>query len=211
MPGYSGLTFETERLTLRAWRPEDAEAALAIYGDPVVQEYLTGVPETDVESQRQSLQAIIRAYDYLDLGLGSFPMVRKEDGQLVGAILLKPLPRTEHLASWSRLRDDWSAGPPPKPPVHEIEVGWHLARAHWGHGYATEGALRLLEYAFADLALAEVWCVMYRANVASSRVAKRLGMRPLGPTSRFYDRDLDHFVLASSEWRSPQGARGPST
>ena len=48
-------------------------------------------------------------------GYGSWPLFERESGALVGAVLLKPLPEAE-----------------------EIEVGWHLARAAWGNGYATE-------------------------------------------------------------------------
>src|SRR5690349_18246679 len=121
MAGYSKLQFETERLVLRAWRTEDAEEAFQIYGDARVQEYLSGIPEESVDTQRTTLARIMRAYDFLDLGMGSFPMIEKESGRLIGAILLKPLPRSEDLEKWATFRDEIESGSPTVPPITEIE------------------------------------------------------------------------------------------
>ena len=190
MNSYLDFALETERMSIRAWRIEDAEAAFEMYSDPEVAEYLTGVPEESLESQRDYLSRIIGAYSKLDAGMGSFPLIEKETGSLVGAVLLKPLPRTEDIEAWRAFREDPSA----IPPIHEIEIGWHLAKRHWGKGFATESARRMLDYGFNDLGLEEVHAVLYSGNRRSKAVVKRLGMRHLGSTERFYGVEVEHYV-----------------
>ena len=58
-----------------------------------------------------------------------------------------------------------------------FEVGWTLARAAWGNGYATEGARRALEYAFDELGEEKVISVIHPENAASIRVAEKIGER----------------------------------
>lgn len=188
--GYREFSRETERLVIRAWTLEDASDAFEMYGDPRVVEYLTGTTEESVETQRDVLRRIIHSYSNLHIVLGSFPIVDKSTGSLVGAVLLKPLPRNEDLDAWRAFRDD----PSTVPPIHEIEVGWHLKHAHWGKGYATEAAREMLRYAFEDAGLKEVYAIVYPQNTASIAVTRRLNMRPLGPTDRFYGVQAELFV-----------------
>jgi len=70
-----------------------------------------------------------------------------------------------------------------------VEVGWRLARGHWGRGYATEGARAALEYAFGVLGLQEVVSFTAGANERSRRVMERLGM------SRDAADDFEHPLL----------------
>ena len=58
-----------------------------------------------------------------------------------------------------------------------VEVGWRLAFAYWGYGYATEAARLALAYGFATLALAEVVSFTSVMNHRSRAVMDRLGMR----------------------------------
>lgn len=60
--------------------------------------------------------------------------------------------------------------------VPAVEIGWRLARAAWGQGYATEAAQAALTFAFDRLALREVIAIAVPANAASRRVMARLGM-----------------------------------
>jgi len=58
-----------------------------------------------------------------------------------------------------------------------VEVGWRLAREHWGCGYATEGARAALSFGFDALALEEIVSFTTHGNASSRRVMERLGMR----------------------------------
>ena len=58
-----------------------------------------------------------------------------------------------------------------------VEVGWRLARAAWGQGYATEAARAALAFGFGELELPEIVSYTIPANVRSRAVMERIGMR----------------------------------
>ena len=57
-----------------------------------------------------------------------------------------------------------------------VEIGWRLAAAFWGKGYATEGAKAALEYAFKHLKLPQVVAFSVSDNLKSRRVMEKIGM-----------------------------------
>lgn len=57
-----------------------------------------------------------------------------------------------------------------------VEVGWRLAAAHWGHGYAPEAARAALAFGFDRLALREILSFTAVANEPSRRVMEKLAM-----------------------------------
>lgn len=67
-----------------------------------------------------------------------------------------------------------------------VEVGWRLAREHWGKGYAPEGARAALAWGFREAGLDEVVSFTVPANTASRRVMEKLGMH------RDPGEDFDH-------------------
>jgi ribosomal-protein-alanine N-acetyltransferase len=74
-----------------------------------------------------------------------------------------------------------------------VEVGWRLASAHWGKGYATEGAKAALDFGFTRLGLDEIVSFTVSANRRSWRVMQRIGM-----THDEAD-DFDHPRLAAGD------------
>lgn len=61
-------------------------------------------------------------------------------------------------------------------PFTGVEIGWRLARAAWGHGYASEGARAVLAIAFDTLGIDEILAVTTAANYRSQKVMQRIGM-----------------------------------
>ncbi|MSR60370.1 MAG: N-acetyltransferase [Planctomycetaceae bacterium] len=59
----------------------------------------------------------------------------------------------------------------------ETEIGYRLARPHWGRGYATEAARALRDYGFGTLSLARLIALIDPRNAASIRVAEKIGLR----------------------------------
>lgn len=57
-----------------------------------------------------------------------------------------------------------------------MEIGWRIAREHWGHGYAPEAARAALAFGLERLALPEVVSFTAVGNVKSRRVMEKLGM-----------------------------------
>ena len=74
-----------------------------------------------------------------------------------------------------------------------VEVGWRLASAHWGKGYATEGARAALRAGFTTFGLDEIVAFTVPANARSLRVMERLGM------IRDAAGDFDHPRLAEGD------------
>ena len=71
----------------------------------------------------------------------------------------------------------------------EIEAGWVIAPEHWGSGYATEAAREALRQAFATLGVTHVISLIHPENLASRRVAEKLG-GTIDKTGSFRDHEI---------------------
>ena len=151
---------ETERLTLRKPRLEDVDDVLAFIRDPEVMRWLGGGESDD---RAEAVAALERWLDRWEANaIGPFMLVR--DGRVIG--------RTGFLVwdnrTWKTSTYD-DAGP-----HAETEIGWALAREHWGHGYAAEAARALREWADKERLIS----LIHPENARSIRVAEKLGATP---------------------------------
>jgi RimJ/RimL family protein N-acetyltransferase len=191
------MPYETPRLILRPYDPDDdndVADAYAMYADPEVVRYLSGQVVPDLETQRARLRDRRDFYSALNNRTGTWAIAARDTGRVVGTVMLKQLPRSA---------PDFVTGNDPSRPflpatsaadlTDDYEVGWHLARAHWGKGYATEAARAMLQYGFDELKLDAIYAVVNPANAASIRVARRLGMIPLGRTRKYYNAEVELF------------------
>jgi RimJ/RimL family protein N-acetyltransferase len=80
-----------------------------------------------------------------------------------------------------------------------FELGWTLGRESWGQGYATEGAGRALEYAFTELNRDHVISLIAPENVASIRVAERIGEKVEGQTELF-GKEVLIYGIRQGQW-----------
>jgi RimJ/RimL family protein N-acetyltransferase len=144
------VTLETERLRLRMFRESDLDVYARMCADPEIMRYLgEGKPLTRAEAWR-SMAGILGHWQLR--GYGLWAVEERATGTLIG--------RIGHIDP-----EGWPG----------FELGWMLDRAAWGKGYATEGARRALEYAFDEIGREHVISLIRPANVASIRVAERLG------------------------------------
>ena len=60
--------------------------------------------------------------------------------------------------------------------VDEVEIGWHVRRDLWGKGYATEAARACMAYGMATLGCTRFVSIIAPDNIASRRVAEKIGM-----------------------------------
>ncbi len=154
-PEWSRLTWPrtTERLALRPANAGDADAMFAYRSLEPVARWMTQLP-TDVGSWRS------------DIGRRHpFALMIELDGEPIGDLFLK----TEDAWAQAEVRERAVA-------VH-AEIGWCLAPAHGGQGYATEAVRDLLDVAFGPLALRRVVATCFADNESSWRLMERLGMR----------------------------------
>jgi ribosomal-protein-alanine N-acetyltransferase len=143
---------QTERLILRCLTPDDADAIFAVIGDPIAMQYY---PRTF--TREDAVEWIDRNVGrYEKDGYGLLAIVLKSNGEVIGDCGL----------SWQLADEE---------PV--LELGYHLRRDHWSHGYATEAARACMEYAFRVLKLDRLVSLIKPENVPSRRVAERNRMR----------------------------------
>lgn len=149
----TGARLITDRLILRSWRFEDREAFAEINADPRVMEHF---PSTLTRDESDALADRIAAALARD-GYGLWAVEVRGGAPFVGYVGLAA-PTFE------------AAFTP------AIEVGWRLAAAHWGRGYATEAAAESLRVAFDVLGRDEVVSFTVPQNTPSRAVMERLGM-----------------------------------
>lgn len=155
----------TERLLLRRWRGDDLAPFAAMNADREVMEYFP-----DVLSAEQSEALAARADASFDrCGYGLYAVEVVGGPPFVGFVGLHPLEAETDL-----------------PFRAEAEVGWRLARAAWGHGYATEAARACLCFGFQSCGLGEIVSFTSVANRRSEKVMERIGLE------RDHSADFDH-------------------
>ncbi len=144
----------TPRLRLRLWREEDLEPFAALNADPQVMEHF---PSVLTRAESDALAARVR--DHLTrAGFGLWAVEVPGVAGFVGFVGLA-VPRFEaHFTPC-------------------VEIGWRLAREHWGRGYVTEAASAVVAHGFGPLGLGEIVSFTVPANRRSRRVMERLGMR----------------------------------
>jgi RimJ/RimL family protein N-acetyltransferase len=152
----------TERLLLRRWRDEDRAPFAALNADPVVRAHFQGTMTAD-----ESDAFIERVEAHWDEhGWGLWAMEVPGAAPFIGFAGLWPA--------------DYVDGSP------MVEVGWRMAREHWGHGYATEAARAALRFGFDELGLDEIVSFTVPQNERSIAVMERIGL------IRDPSRDFDH-------------------
>ncbi|MCZ4497193.1 MAG: acetyltransferase, family protein [Thermoleophilia bacterium] len=144
---------QTERLLLRRWRAADRAPFADLNADPAVTEFLAGA------LTREQSDAMIDRIEagFAEHGFGLWAMERRSDRLLLGFTGLSVPAFDAHFTP-------------------AVEVGWRLARAAWGHGYATEAARAALGFGFTKVGLEEVVSFTVPQNVRSRAVMERLGM-----------------------------------
>ncbi|MBW4555212.1 MAG: GNAT family N-acetyltransferase [Trichormus sp. ATA11-4-KO1] len=148
---------DTQRLILRELRATDFDAYAQMCNDPEVMRYIgTGKPLSRSESWRN--MAMIVGHWQLR-GYGMWAVEQRQSSEMIGRI-----------GCWQP--EGWPG----------FEIGWSLRRAYWGRGLATEGAKAAIDYAFQELKQSHVISLIRPENVASIRVAQKLGEKLQGTT-----------------------------
>lgn len=162
------MMLETERLLLRPWTEEDAEALFLFASDPHVGPAAGWKPHTSAEDSRTVIRETLHKK-------GTFAVVPKSFGKPAGSISLMGA-RTGTESNLTDRED-------------EAELGYWIGRPFWGHGLMTEAAEKILRYGFDGLGLASVWCGYFEGNERSRRVQEKCGF-----VYRYTKRDIIWFA-----------------
>jgi len=159
-------TLCTARLRLRTPARRDAEALYDLFADVEIMRGLGKEPVSAVEHARAMIDEAIGGWR--TDGLGPFTLETATDRRVVGqAGLMIFDTRGWTPSTWAQ------AGSHAQP-----ELGWALMRAYWGHGYATEAAAAVRDWAHECRPIHRLVSLISSDNVESQRVAERLGATP---------------------------------
>jgi RimJ/RimL family protein N-acetyltransferase len=189
-PAEQMKAIETERLLLRPWRDADLEPFADLNADVRVMEHF---PSTASRAESQALMARIRGH-FDQRGYGLWAVEVKRDDPFIGFVGLSAVPFDAHFTP-------------------AVEIGWRLAHASWGRGYASEAAGASLRLAFLEVGLDEVVSFTVTANRRSRAVMQRIGMHHADAD------DFDHphvpvgnpmrrhvlYRLRRAEWKARRG------
>ena len=183
------MDIRTKRLLLRELTPDDWPVIFAYQNEPLYLRYYpwTERPEADV---RAFLKMLIDYQSEQPRRKCQLAITLPETGDLIGNCGIRRKPDSER----------------------EADIGYELAPAHWGRGYATEAVRALVKLGFREWRLHRIsaWCVA--DNVGSARVLEKAGLRLEGRLceNQYYkDRWWDTLLygLLVDEWRE-QGSVG---
>ncbi|MDO3700220.1 GNAT family N-acetyltransferase [Micromonospora sp. C28SCA-DRY-2] len=176
----------TPRLALRPHRTDDLDDLLEFHGDPEVVRFLPW-PLRDRAATNAALTAKLDQATLTEPGQWLVLAVElRETKTVIGEILLK----------WASAEH------------RQGELGFVLARAHQGKGYAAEAAAAMLRLGFEDLGLHRITAVCVEGNISSARLLRRLGF---SQEARLVD-DIWFkggwatrllFALTEDAWRTP--------
>ena len=147
------VIFETNRLTLRRLVMDDLDELFALYRVPEIRQYF---PEgvLNLEETKEELEWHMNGHPrYPELGL--WATVHKETGKFIGRCGLLPWEIDDKL---------------------EVEIAYLLDNSFWHQILETEAAQGILKYGFEKLNLSHLICLIDPENIASQRVAERIGM-----------------------------------
>ncbi|MFI0843482.1 GNAT family N-acetyltransferase [Mesorhizobium sp. IMUNJ 23232] len=180
---------KTNRLILRNWEERDRDLFHRINSDDTVMEFF---PFRRDRAQSDAMMDRMRAEIDRD-GFGWTAAEIAATGECIGFVGL-------HAAEIV-----------PVVPAGSFEIGWRLAPEFWGKGYVTEGAAKLLDFAFDSLGLNEIVSFAVANNDRSTAVMKRLGMKreayfdhPGVPDTHPALKRHQLYRLAREDWKARQ-------
>jgi RimJ/RimL family protein N-acetyltransferase len=161
------IFLQTPRLILRQFIEEDANLLFELDNDPEVMRYIGPRQQTDPAGYRKQIADKYRGYyaKYDDVGV--WALLERASESFIGWICLRPA--VDHrFAAEVGFREG------------ELELGYRLRRTAWGKGYATEASHTLVLMALAKPGPVRIVAIALAANVASTRVMEKVGLKLQG-------------------------------
>lgn len=184
----------TRRLDLRQFTEADVDHLLELDADPAVMRYL-GPVRSRAEIVSDVLPRLLSSYGPRQ-GFGTWAAETLDDGAFVGWFGLRPVaPAATAMVHWADAPRDTGVA----------SLGYRLRRAAWGSGYATEGALALVRYAFASLNVRELVATTMAVNAGSRHVLEKAGLEYRRTVYLVFEDPLDGNEHGDVEYRLLRG------
>lgn len=152
---FSPIELITPRMTLRFVGQDDAEALFRLFSDPQALRYWSSTAWLHLAQAADNIEQTLTAYrDGTALRLAMI----LPGGELIGTVTLYDFDRRNH----------------------RCQIGYMLARPHWGKRYMQEALPALIDYGFSALELHRIEADIHPDNVASERILEGLHFRREG-------------------------------
>lgn len=149
---------ETDRLILRPFTLDDAEAMFIMDSNPIVHKYLWNKPVQDITEIYPVIESLQK--QYVANKIGRFATFLKEDGQFIGWTGIKFI--NDHVENGN---------------TNFYDYGYRLDERFWNKGYATEATKFWLEYGFNEMKIQEMNAYTHAQNGASNHILSKCGMQ----------------------------------
>ena len=166
-------TLTTPRLVMRPLTLEDLQPLFDILQEPNIFQYFPRTENPSMDRVEKIIKFQIKQYE--QFSYGTWAVELRHEPQLIGWCGLNYLPETD-----------------------EEEVAYLLSHAYHGKGYATEAAIISLAYGFQQIGLNRIICLMHPENIASRRVAEKIGMTYLDNVN-YWDMELMRYEKLKDE------------
>jgi RimJ/RimL family protein N-acetyltransferase len=180
------MQITTKRLILREFKGDDWPDVLAYQSDPLYLRYYEWTERTP-EAVQEFVRMFLAHQQAQPRTKFQLAVTLKQSNQLIGncGIRMEAVDATE------------------------ADLGYELAPAYWGNGYATEAARAIVEFGFTELRVHRIWSECVADNVGSTGVLRKVGMQLEGRLrdkqyykGRWWDTLL--FAILEDEWRAMQ-------
>ncbi len=149
---------ESSRLRFRTWIPDDIPAYARLSSDPDVMQYFPKAFWLDEEKAEHSVMGFMQHFD--DKGFTYYATERKDSNEFIGFIGMKSISYEVFFAP-------------------AVDIGWRLAKEHWGRGFATEGAIATMLHFFENFNYDKLVSMTPVSNQPSWNVMRKIGMKKL--------------------------------
>lgn len=143
---------ETERLILRPFDMNDAEAVYEFNSNPEIMKYTGDELLHSLERAKEIINDVWFS-DYEKYGYGRYAVVHKADNKVIGFCGLKYLPELD-----------------------ATDIGYRFLPEYWGKGIATEAAKPFIEYGFKHFGLKRIIGIAMPDNIGSCKVLEKIGL-----------------------------------
>ena len=188
---------ETARLVLREFTDSaaDVDALFALDDDPEVMRFLNGGrPASRAAIEARTLPRMRAGFPAYGDAVACWAAQERSTGRFVGWFALVPVD-------------------PDSPAV--ADLGYRLRRDAWGRGYATEGAVAVVDKGFRDLGVQTVVADTMTVNARSRRVLEKAGLRFVRPFTAEWPEVIEgseqgdvEYALTRDAWAAAGAARG---
>lgn len=146
----------SERLGFSKWKEEYFPLAKKLWGNIEVTKWIDSRGELNDNQVKEKLHLEIANEE--KYGVQYFPLFSLQNDEFIGCCGLRPYDLPNKI----------------------YEIGFHITPEHWRQGYAGEAAIRMIQYAFEEMNVNELFAGHNPNNNASQQLLKKLGFKYIG-------------------------------